>query len=267
MHLSSTFVTFAADAGIVSAVGVVKRLLSEDRANRVLVFCAVQDEEHAEPIEELLALKDRHLDRLSLSFVMPREAGEAELLAGALDGAKVRALASKLFDSASVCEYHIFGSPQLVNDVSTTLASLGIDGTRIHATDLAKGDSSRAPVSSVQGATGSPPVLTPANPALTRSSSSSGETHVEVVMDGRRRSFPMHTNSESILDAAARAGIDLPFSCRAGVCATCRTKLVRGNVEMKENYALEDWELEQGFILACQSHATTPEIELTYDEK
>jgi ring-1,2-phenylacetyl-CoA epoxidase subunit PaaE len=86
-------------------------------------------------------------------------------------------------------------------------------------------------------------------------------------MDGRRRAFSMHTGTESILDAAARAGIDLPFSCRAGVCSTCRTKLVRGDVDLAQNYALEDWELEQGFILACQAHAKTPEIELTYDEK
>jgi ring-1,2-phenylacetyl-CoA epoxidase subunit PaaE len=231
MHPNSTFVTFAADAGIVSALGVVKRLLGEDRANRVLVFCATQDEEHAEPIEELLGLKDQHLERLSLSFVMPREPDETELLAGALDAAKVRALATKLFDPGKVREYHIFGSPQLVNDISTTLVSLGVDSGRI-ATGVAKEKS---------------PLV---------SSGQAGETRVEVVMDGRRRSFPMHTGSESILDAAARAGIDLPFSCRAGVCATCRTKL-----------ALEDWELEQGFILACQSHATTPEIELTYDEK
>jgi len=242
MHPNSTFVAFAADTGIVSAVGVVKRLLNEDRSSRVLVFCGTQGEDHAEPIEELLALKDQHLDRLTLSFVMPREPDEAELLAGALDAAKVRALAAKLFDPVTVREYHVFGSPQLVSDVTTTLASLGVDGGRIKK-DVANEKS--APSSAEQA----------------------GETRVEFVMDGRRRSFPMHTNSESILDAAARAGIDLPFSCRAGVCSTCRTKLVRGNVEMKENYALEDWELEQGFILACQSHATTPEIELTYDEK
>ena len=86
-------------------------------------------------------------------------------------------------------------------------------------------------------------------------------------MDGRRRSFTMRTGTETILDAAARAGIELPFSCKAGVCSTCRTKLVRGKVDLAQNYALEDWELEQGFILACQAHAKTPEIELTYDEK
>ena len=80
--MSTTCVAFAADAGVASAVGVVKRLLSEDRANRVLVFCGTQGEEHAEPLEELLALKDLHLDRLSLSFVMNREPDEAELLSG-----------------------------------------------------------------------------------------------------------------------------------------------------------------------------------------
>jgi ring-1,2-phenylacetyl-CoA epoxidase subunit PaaE len=89
---------------------------------------------------------------------------------------------------------------------------------------------------------------------------------VAVVMDGRRKSFTMHTGAESILDAAARAGVDLPFSCRAGVCSTCRTKLVRGEVELAQNYALEDWELAQGFILACQAHAKTAELEITYDE-
>ena len=85
-------------------------------------------------------------------------------------------------------------------------------------------------------------------------------------MDGRRRTFSMHTGTESILEAASRAGLDLPFSCRAGVCSTCRTKLVRGEVELAQNYALEDWELAQGFILACQAHAKTAELEITYDE-
>jgi len=86
-------------------------------------------------------------------------------------------------------------------------------------------------------------------------------------MDGRRRSFTMRMNDEVVLDAAMRAGLELPFSCRAGVCSTCRTKVVRGEVEMAQNYALEDWEVEQGYILACQSCVKTPVLELDYDEK
>ena len=94
-----------------------------------------------------------------------------------------------------------------------------------------------------------------------------GITEVLVLMDGRRRSFTMKMDEETVLDAAARAGVELPFSCRAGVCSTCRTKVVRGEVDMAQNYALEDWELEQGYVLACQSRAKTPLLELDYDEK
>jgi ring-1,2-phenylacetyl-CoA epoxidase subunit PaaE len=90
---------------------------------------------------------------------------------------------------------------------------------------------------------------------------------VIVLMDGRRRSFTMKMDEETVLDAAARAGVELPFSCRAGVCSTCRTKVIRGEVEMAQNYALEDWELEQGYVLACQSRVKSPLLELDYDEK
>jgi ring-1,2-phenylacetyl-CoA epoxidase subunit PaaE len=254
MHLTETCVAFAADAGIESALPIVKRLLDEKREARVLVFCGADSEEHAEPMEELLALKDRYLNRLSLSFVMNREPDEAELLSGRLDASKVSAIASQLFDPRAVREYYVFGPTQLAEDVSGALIKAGVERARIHR-DVHR---------NVAGAAVAEPAVQEA-PAAT--ATSANETRVEFVMDGRRRSFTMQTGTESILDAAGRAGIDLPFSCRAGVCSTCRTKLVRGEVELAQNYALEDWELEQGFILACQAHAKTPEIELTYDEK
>ena len=88
-----------------------------------------------------------------------------------------------------------------------------------------------------------------------------------VVQDGRRRNFKMSADDESILAAGERAGLDLPYSCRAGVCSTCRVKLVKGQVVMEHNVALEDWELSAGFILACQARPLTGELELNYDEK
>jgi ring-1,2-phenylacetyl-CoA epoxidase subunit PaaE len=103
---------------------------------------------------------------------------------------------------------------------------------------------------------------TPAEPAV-----APDQAVVIVLMDGRRRTFNMRMNDEIVLDAALRAGLELPFSCRAGVCSTCRTKLVRGEVEMEQNYALEDWEVEQGYVLACQARVKTPVLELDYDEK
>ncbi len=108
---------------------------------------------------------------------------------------------------------------------------------------------------------------TPTKAAPTKPALAPDQAEVTVLMDGRRRTFTMRMNDEVVLDAAMRAGLELPFSCRAGVCSTCRTKLVRGEVEMAQNYALEEWEVEQGYILACQSHVKTPVVELDYDEK
>jgi ring-1,2-phenylacetyl-CoA epoxidase subunit PaaE len=290
MSVSALCVAFASEGGVAPATAFVQRVLARGPAERVMMFYATADTEHSEPVEELLALKDRHVQRFSLSFLTQREPDEAELITGPLDAAKVQALAGKLFDARSVSEFVVCGPQALVDDVTAGLTSLGVGAGHIHAHVVA--DVAAATMADA-GATAmgkdhpsthrshAPLEAAPATPSQTSSASAAPtaahstlpakgtvpETRVELVMDGRRRAFTMHTGTESILDAAARAGIELPFSCKAGVCATCRTKLVRGEVDLAQNYALEDWELEQGFILACQAHAKTPEIELTYDEK
>jgi ring-1,2-phenylacetyl-CoA epoxidase subunit PaaE len=257
MHLSHTSVAFAAEGGIVPALSIIKRLLGRAPTDRVLVFYGAQDGEHPEPLEELLALKDRHLDRLSLSFVTSRDPEEAELFTGRLDAPKIGAIAAKLFDPHAVREYFVCGPRSLIEDVTGALKKIGVEPGRIHVAD----STAPPPVAAGQGSPAVKPEVAVSRPAVAQ------ETRVALVMDGRRRTFNMFTGEETILDAATRAGVDLPFSCKAGVCSTCRTKLVSGKVELAQNYALEDWELEQGFILACQAHAKTPEIELTYDEK
>jgi ring-1,2-phenylacetyl-CoA epoxidase subunit PaaE len=249
MHGTSevrTSVAFAAGGGIAPALSLVSRLMGEASEHRVWLFYGHHAGDHPEAVEQLLALKDKNLDRLSLGIVMEREPDEAELLSGKLDGAKIKAIASRLFEPGRVHDYFVCGPQSLAAEVRGALAELGVDAGRIHVEQTEQPGAVSSKTSAVPG---------------------EQETQVSFVMDGRRRSFTMRTGNESILDAAGRAGIELPFSCKAGVCSTCRTKLVRGEVDMAENYALEDWELEQGFILACQSRAKTPEIELTYDEK
>ena len=242
---SRTSVAFAAEGGITPALSLVSRLMGQAPDSRVLLFYGHHAGDHPEALEQLLSLKDKHLDRLSLGIVMEREPDEAELLSGKLDSAKISIIASRLFKADRVHDYFVCGPESLAADVRGALGALGVEAARIHVEQTEK-------------------------PGVTRTTTNAApdqrETQVSFVMDGRRRSFTMRTDDESILDAAGRAGIDLPFSCKAGVCSTCRTKLVRGEVHMNENYALEDWELSQGFILACQSHAKTSEIELTYDE-
>ena len=256
---------FASEGGVVPALEFARRMLARGPSERVMMFYGTPETEHSDTVEELLALKDRHLRRFSLSFLTNREPDEADLITGPLDAAKVQALAGKLFDAREVSSFAVCGVRALIDDVTSALIELGVEPTRIHASLVADGEvksTAAGPGRSAERAAVPKQVPAPA-PAK----SNVPETRVELVMDGRRRSFTMATGTESIIDAAARAGIELPFSCKAGVCATCRTKLVRGEVDLAQNYALEDWELEQGFILACQAHAKTPEIELTYDEK
>jgi len=146
----------------------------------------------------------------------------------------------------------------MIERLSAALRGLGVDGSRVHAEHFTlattTGEAAR-PATPAHAPAAGPPVA------------SEDLAEVSILMDGRRRSFSMKMHGDTVLDAAARAGIELPFSCRAGVCSTCRTKVVSGAVEMAQNYALEDWEVEQGYVLACQSRVKTPTLELDYDEK
>ena len=253
-----TCVAFAAGCGITPVVSIVRGWL-EAGPGRVILFYGNRNMARAMCLEELLALKDRHLERLSLHFVMSREPQEAEVYNGRLDGAHVRQLATSFFAPKEAAEYFLCGPGDMIDTVSHALRELGVPPDRIRAEHFTVTTATQhEPVTQAHG--GAPPP----DPALQRDA---GIAEVTIIMDGRRRSFTMPMNGESVLDGAARAGLELPFSCRAGVCSTCRTKVVRGEVAMDQNYALEDWEVEQGYVLACQSKVKTPVLELDYDER
>jgi ring-1,2-phenylacetyl-CoA epoxidase subunit PaaE len=250
IHAShATYVALSAGAGLSALLPLIATRLVDEPTCHILVFFGNYNDRSDTHLEELLALKDCNLERLAVHFIMEREPEEGELLSGRLDAQKLRACAAQLFDAGAVQQYLMTGPASFVAELHDELLRLGVEPARIVAGSFAL----TPRVAREPGATVAPPVA-------------AGVTQVDIVMDGRRRSFTMQTGAESILDAAARAGIDLPFSCRAGVCSTCRTKLVRGEVELTQNYALEDWELAQGFILACQAHAKSAELEITYDE-
>jgi ring-1,2-phenylacetyl-CoA epoxidase subunit PaaE len=285
------YVAFASGCGITPVLSIVRSLLAADESHRVVLFYGNASTGRAMCLEELLGLKDRYLDRLSLHFVMSREPQEVELYNGRIDPDKVRELAGTLFSPADVTEYFVCGPGNMIDEVSATLRQLGVEADRIHgehftlATTAATDRRQEAVAAMSPGATASPSpsaaqatasVTSPSPPGRAESPAATAggaraaapdEAEVTVLMDGRRRSFTMRMNDEVVLDAAMRAGLELPFSCRAGVCSTCRTKVVRGEVEMAQNYALEDWEVEQGYILACQSCVKTPVLELDYDER
>lgn len=250
---SKTHVAFVAGPGIATVLSQVKTLLTQDATARVMLFYGNDTSAQVESLEDLQALKDQHLDRLSLHFLFSGDPQDVELFNGRLDDGKVRELAKTLFEPAQVEEFLIAGPNGTIAELSATLQALGVQPIRI------RGRQDDQPL----------PAPTPKVAPAIADAPQLGEnaTQVTVLMDGRRRSFVMERDGGSVLEAAEQAGFDLPFSCRAGVCSTCRTKVVKGSVEMTQNYALEPWELEEGYVLACQSHPTTPELELDYDDK
>jgi ring-1,2-phenylacetyl-CoA epoxidase subunit PaaE len=257
-----TFVAFAAGCGVTPVLSIMRSLLARENT-RVILFYGNTGTARTMCLEELLSLKDRYVERLSLHFVMSREPQEAELYNGRIDAPRVRQLAATFFSPQQVSEYFLCGPGDMIEQVSRALRELGVDGTRVHAehfTVTTAGESAGAAIAA-PGAVAPHVAVTPA------ADSAADGAEVTILMDGRRRTFAMKINDETVLDAAARAGIELPFSCRAGVCSTCRTKVVSGAVEMAQNYALEDWEVAQGYVLACQSRVKTPTLELDYDEK
>jgi ring-1,2-phenylacetyl-CoA epoxidase subunit PaaE len=255
---AGTHVAFAAGCGITPVVSVARALLAQPDT-RVIVFYGNTGTARTMCLEELQGLKDRHLARLSLHFVMSREPQEVELYNGRIDPARVRQFAAGMFRPDAVAQYFVCGPGDMIEQVSATLRALGVDSARVHVEHftVATTGAEAAPGAAAAAVRSLPPSAAPAP----------GTAEVTVRMDGRQRSFTMRIDAETVLDAAARAGVDLPFSCRAGVCSTCRTKVVRGAVEMAQNYALEDWELAEGYVLACQSRVKTPQLELDYDAK
>lgn len=244
------YVAFAAGSGITPVLSIAASVLAAEPHSRFVLFYGNRTAASTMFLDEVMALKNRFTRRFAVHFLMSREPQEIDLYNGRIDRAKVREFAGALFDVAAVDEFFVCGPGSMVEEVGAELRALGAQG-KIHTELFAT-----AGAAAVEVRTAASPASVPAQNA----------TQVAIVMDGRRRSFSMSRGSEPVLDAAARAGIELPYSCRAGVCSTCRAKLTKGEVRMDNNLALEDWEVEAGYVLCCQAHPVTAEIELTYDE-
>jgi len=262
-----TYVGFASGCGITPVFCVAKTILQADAANRFILFYGNSSTGRVMCLEDLLALKDRYLDRLALHFVMSREPQEVELYNGRVDAARVRELARTLFKPDQVAEYFVCGPGDMIEHVSGALRELNVSAERIHGEHFTVATGAHAAAATADSTGTGTLARAHGGAATSTTGTTTDSAQVTVLMDGRRRTFTMRMNDDTVLDAAMHAGLELPFSCRAGVCSTCRTKVVSGEVEMAQNYALEDWELEQGYVLACQSRVKTPTLELDYDEK
>jgi ring-1,2-phenylacetyl-CoA epoxidase subunit PaaE len=240
------YVAFAAGSGITPILSLARATLAREPKSRFTLVYGNRRLSSTMFLESLWALKDRYLPRFELFHVFSREAQEIELFNGRIDAAKVRAFLQALIPPDSIDEAFVCGPASMIDEVESALAAAGIARAHVHVERLGgPGAAAAAPVDDAEAA----------------------EARVTLLIDGVRREVEFHRGSHSILEAGRAAGIDLPFSCKGGMCSTCRAKLLEGKVKMAKNYALEPHEVEAGFILTCQSYPLTEHVLVSFDDR
>ena len=243
------YLAFAAGSGITPVLSIISTTLAHEPASHFTLVYGNRASSSVMFREELQQLKDRYLDRLALIFVMSREQQDIDLLNGRIDRQKCAELFEHWIDVTSIATTFICGPAEMAREVAAALASAGVDPAQVKVEYFGTAATAKRPVSDAA--------------AELRAE----RTHVALVLDGVRRDFDMPRSGEPLLDAALRYGIDVAFSCRSGVCGTCRATLVSGEVDIDVNYALEDYEIARGAILMCQSYPVTDHIAVDADAR
>jgi len=240
------YVGFAAGSGITPILSIVKGVLAREPDSRFFLFYGNRSASGMLFREALEELKDRFIERLSVFHVISGEEQDIPILHGRLDGEKVRVLLRSLVSWQDVDHVFICGPSGMSEDIEATCRAIGIAENRIHVERF---------VSEFGGKPRPKMVVPPTAPP---------KALAALIIDGKRREVPI-AEGEAILDAALRAGVDLPFACKGGMCSTCRARLVEGKAQMEVNYSREPWELEKGFILTCQARPVTDRVVVDYD--
>jgi ring-1,2-phenylacetyl-CoA epoxidase subunit PaaE len=228
-----------------------EHVLAHEPASQVTLIYGNRNVESIIFRERLEDLKDRHLERLQIFHILSRgEDDDVPLLAGRIDAAKLRTLLTSVLKPGEIDHVFICGPGSMIQDAREILMEFGVPRVRIHFEYFKEGP---------QMALWRPP----------RDAESSAGTpigaEVVAIVDGARRVFRV-PSGQHVIDAAIAAGIALPYSCKGGMCTTCRAKVVEGKVHMARNFSLEPWELEAGFVLTCQSQPATERVVLDYDQ-
>lgn len=242
------YLGFAAGSGITPILSILKTTLASEPKS---VFTLVYGNKSVSNMmfrETILGLKNKYPERFQLLNVLSREEQESEILNGRIDADKVNMLADKVLDVASVSEAFICGPQDMTEAIRDTLQARGMAKANIHFELFGVAPTAQAK-------------------AVVADEDAGPVRQVGVIVDGMQTNLEVAEGGINILDAALEAGADLPFACKGGVCCTCRAKVVEGEVKMDVNYALEDWEVEEGFVLTCQCHPLTEKVVIDFDEK
>jgi ring-1,2-phenylacetyl-CoA epoxidase subunit PaaE len=247
------YLCIAAGSGITPVLSIIKTVLAREPLSEVTLIYGNQRTATIMFREELGFLKNRYLTRFNWINILSREEPDAAVLHGRINNRKGGELQRKrLITIRNFDEYFLCGPEAMISEVARGLRAEGVDEAHVHyELFYANAEDAQEVIKKHQQ----------------RAERFAGKlSQVTVRIDGRTSSFELSADGENILDAAMDAGLDVPFSCKGGVCATCKAKLVEGEVDMDLNHALRPDEVAAGFVLTCQAHPLSERVVVDYDQ-
>ena len=245
-----SYLGFAGGSGITPLLSIIKTVLSREPKSSFTLVYANRQTGSIMFREELEDLKNLHLGRLSIVHILESEGQEIELFTGRIDAEKMDMLFRLWIDAESVDTAFICGPEPMMLTIADGLRRHGLADEQIRFELFASSQPGRAK----------------AQAASRAAEAAAHACEVSVTLDGATRTFRMPKDGTSVLDAAIAHRMDAPYSCKAGVCSTCRARVLEGEVEMEVNHALEDYEVRAGYVLSCQCIPLSDRLVLSYDE-
>ncbi len=240
----------AGGSGITPILSILKTTLAREPESRFTLVYANRQISSIMFREQLEDLKNTYLGRLSILHILETDAQDIDLFTGRLTSEKCAELFAHWVRAGAIDAAFICGPEPMMLTVAASLRERGLSDEQIKFELFASGQPGRA------AARRGPADSTPA-----------GETcEVSLTLDGATRRFAMPRAGQSVLDAALSHQLDAPHACKAGVCSTCRAKVLEGEVEMLTNHALEDYEVRLGYVLTCQAHPLSATLVVSYDQ-
>lgn len=239
---AGNYLALAVGSGITPMLSIIATTLDTERSSFFTLIYGNRTSDSMMFRQGLCELKDRYRERLQLVYLFSQQAQDSELLSGRPDGAKLRALSQQLLDFPGFDRTFICGPHSMMEEARDTLIALGVAPDNIFMEHFA---------------TGSAPVR--------RATAQATGYRVTLRQDGRDRLITLSADDDSILDAALRQGSELPYACKGGVCATCKCRIVKGEVEMGLNYSLEPEQIAAGYVLSCQALPKGDGVVLDFD--
>lgn len=246
---AKSYIGFAGGSGITPVLSILKTVLAEEKHSTFTLVYANRGVNTIMFREELEALKNTYIGRLNIIHILESDAQEIELFQGRVDTEKCTSLFRHWIPVQSVDTAFICGPEPMMLAIAQSLRDHGLSDDQIKFELFASAQPGRIV----------PRAATDIGVAAKRT-----KTKVQVTLDGSSRSFEMDADT-TLLDAALEHAMDAPYACKAGVCSTCKCRVLEGEMEMAANHALEDYEVQRGYVLACQAFPTTAHVAVDFD--